>query len=254
MLRPDALEFIPYNGNPIYGDAPDRDDETVKIGGKDMIVGGYGEYAIQRNIIEDNYNPGTLFEKYAGHTFITESIIISRILKEKPKNNDPFQTALTTLSKTIDNINNICSAQQRANPSKDTIYQADSFWTQIKRCPCKVISFITLSKKDIDEMVNEIDLQVLYRFTRVIISYTSVYNDAILSGNTQLSIIPSPPIIELSREIIELDSDDGIVKDQLIKIHNSAIKNINLIERYRDLIASYLDKSAILISTAFNIS
>ena len=253
MLRPEAPEFIPYGGNPIYGDAPDSADETVIIGGKDMIVGGYGEYAIQRNIIENNYNPGKLFEKYAGCTYITESIVISRILKEKPKNIDPFQITLTKLSDTIDNINNICASQQRANPSKDTIYQADSFWAQIKRCPCKVISFITLSKKDIDEMVNEIDLQVLYRFARAIISYTSVYDDAISSDIASISIIPSPPIIELSREIIELDSDDGIAKDQFIEIHNSAIKNINLIERYRDLLASYLDKSANLLSTAFNI-
>jgi hypothetical protein len=251
MLRPEAPEFIPYNGNPIYGDAPDSDDEIITIGGKDMIVGGYGEYAIQRNIIEDKYNPDNLFKKYAGCTYITESIVISRILKEKPKNTDPFQTALTKLSNTIDNINNICSSKQQLNPSKDSkISKDDSFWTQIKRCPCKVISFITLSKKDIDEMVNEIDLQVLYMFARAIFSYASVYDDV---ENIKLSIIPFPPVIELSREIIEFNSDDGIVKDQLIKIHNSAIKNINLIERYRDLLALALDKSANLINTAFNI-
>jgi len=245
MLRSDAPEFIPYSGSPIYGDAPDSDDEIVTIDGKDMIVGRYGEYAIQRNIIENKYNPGELFKKYARHTYITESTVISHILKEKPKKTDPFQITLTKLSNTIDKINNICSSKLSSDPS-----EYNTFWTQIKRCPCKIISFITLSGKDIDEMVNEIDLQVLYRFAQVIISYTSVYDDV---GNTKLSIIPSPPVIELSREIIEFDSDEGILNNQLIEIHKSAIKNINLIEQYRDLLASVLDKSTDLLSTAFNI-
>ena len=120
MLSPDAAEFVPRGGSPIYGDAPDDDMQPVKIGGKDMIVGGYGEYAIQRDITKNKYNPGAIFEKYSGSTYITESIIISRILKEKPKNTDAFQTALTKLSNTIDDVNNVYSHEDvisdRINP------------------------------------------------------------------------------------------------------------------------------------------
>ena len=244
MLSPDAAEFVPRGGSPIYGDAPDDDMQPVKIGGKDMIVGGYGEYAIKRDITKNKYNPGAIFEKYSGSTYITESIIISRILKEKPKNTDAFQTALTKLSNTIDDVNNVCVSTKDCGLSEPSPY-ADSFWKQIKRCPCKVISFITLSKKDVDEMVNEIDLQVLYKFVRAIISYTSVYEDK------DLPSILSPPDIKLSSTILEIDSDDATVKDQFIKMHNSAIANINLIERYRDQIASALDKSADLLNDTF---
>jgi hypothetical protein len=251
MLRPDAKEFVPYNGTAVYGDAPDSDDELVIIGGNDMLVGGYGEYSINKIIIEEKYNPGKLFEKYAGHSYITESIVISHILKEKPKNIDPFWIALTKLSNTIDNINNICASAKisKTCESSPESSKPESFWKQIGRCPCKVISFIILSKKDIDDMVNEIDLNVLYRFARAIIAYASVYEE----GSSTLQDIPSPPIIELSSAIVEIDSDDGILKDQIIEINNSAKKNIKQIERYRDIIAGFFDKSATLLNTVFNI-
>ena len=97
---------------------------------------------------------------------------------------------------------------------------------------------------------------VLYKFTRSIVAYTSVYED--LSTNThinRINTIPEPPILELSDEIIEIDSDkssDNI--ETITDIHNNALNKIKIIEIYRDKIAVLLDNSANLLKTVFKIN
>lgn len=232
---------------PIYGDAPDENEEIITIGGLDMMVGGYGEYAIHKKILEDKYNPGKLIEGFADKSYVTESILITSILNKKPKQIDPFNIALTKLSETIDNINKLCSKQISYSDKQ-------SFWKQINRCPCKVISFITLSKKDVDELINEIDVQVLHKFVRTIVIYTAIYDESATALSKQ--IIPPPPVVELSNESIELDNSDQSaesIKEQLVAMNNKAVQNIRIIERYRDLISVILDNSANLLNKAFDI-
>ena len=236
-----------FEDGPIYGDASDDEFETVKIGGIEMMIGGYGEYEINRRIAENKYNPGEIFERYKTRSYISESVIITDILKKKPEKSDPFHIALKKLSNTINTINTkLCQIPEITN----------SLWDQIGRCPCKVISFITLSKDSINDMLSEIDPRVLYKFTRSIVAYTSVYED--LSTNTHINrfnTIPEPPILELSDEIIEIDSDkssDNI--ETITDIHNNALNKIKIIEIYRDKIAVLLDNSANLLKTVFKIN
>jgi hypothetical protein len=232
-----------YVDGAIYGDAPDENEEIIKIGGIDMMVGGYGEYAIHKTIIEEKYNPGTLIEGFADRSYVTESILITRILNKKPHQIDPFYIALTKLSETIDNINKLCS--------KQISYKDQSFWKQINRCPCKVISFITLSKKDVDELINEIDVHVLHKFVHTIVIYTSIYDEIATGSSANKQTIPPPPVVELSTDAVELNYED--VKEQLVEMNNRALQNIKIIERYRDLISVVLDNSANLLNKAFDI-
>jgi|694.fasta_scaffold05320_18 hypothetical protein len=231
----------------IYGDASDDDFDTVMIGGIEMMIGGYGEYEINRRIYENKYNPGEIFERYKKKSYISESVIITDILKNKPKKSDPFHIALKKLSNTINTINTkLCQIPEMTN----------SLWDQIGRCPCKVISFITLSKDSINDMLSEIDPRVLYKFTRSIVAYTSVYEDLSMNKHTDVyATIPEPPILELGDEIIEIDSDKSAeTMETITNIHNNALDKIKIIEIYRDKIALLLDNSANLLKTVFKIS
>lgn len=262
-MNPYAKEYVYGNHQP--------EGNTVRVGGFDMVVGGFSRSVVDRRAISWKYNPDNSPDaNYAGRSYITESDAINSILAEKrggrygggtdgaivasavATSADPLEIALTKLAKALDLINKkVCDydnktdadnlfndAKNASNPSDKSLYSnPGSIWKILKWCPCKVISFITITQDDITEMIAEFDVDALYKFTKSVVLYASVYTDE------KLKLPEKPPVVEIGTDVVDLENTESAASE-VLALEKKSLVNISKIEIYRDQIAELIDAAA----------
>ena len=260
-MNPNAKEFIYGNSQP--------DGTTVRVGGSDMVVGGFSQSIVSRRAINWKYNPDkSPAANYTGRSYITETDAINSILAEKRGSRysggndkstiietsaDPLEVALTRLANVMDTMNKkICEyddkvdadnllndAKNASTPSDKSLSSAsnsESIWKIMKWCPCKIISFITITQDDITEMIAEFDVDALYQFTKSVVLYASVYTDE------KLKLPEKPPVVEIGTNVVNLDGTEvDKLANEVLELEKKSLSNASKIEIYRDKIAELID-------------